>query len=344
MTSPPQPQRQRSESYSRHRPLSPVFIKNNQQSPSDMATATHASVSSIPIPSHSSSCTSSTCSPSFSSQYHSPARSLPSSSSLTAFRSHPYTRPSISNPSPTERESNMHRIHLPPPNSSAPLNIIMQHPEASSATNCAAPLSSLAPHSPPARQLRRTDSNRGIQFPPLHTLSGASPPGKHSPSSMGPPAVSGQSTSPGSSGRTSPTGPAYPPPLRPSYAAAYEHYHHVRRSPPWRDEPESPYTPHSHREPMAARDHSEYADPISPPLRALPSDFRPPPSQPHHSYYPATAHPHYTGGHHEGRSRSHSSASLRGGARDDEPSQGITGGVGHNRRLAHLMSEQKRRE
>ncbi|ORX41133.1 hypothetical protein BD324DRAFT_43755 [Kockovaella imperatae] len=115
--------------------------------------------------------------------------------------------------------------------------------------------------------------------------------------------------------------------------------------------PRSPYGPYHDRyggrayEPRMAHAHLGHghppghpmdavSEPASPPLRALPSD------------YPAGAHPYYpermvtrNKGHSSGNTSSRS-ASAQIGAQDQQGSAAN----GQNRRIAHLMSEQKRRE
>ena len=86
--------------------------------------------------------------------------------------------------------------------------------------------------------------------------------------------------------------------------------------------------PHGYSEPLS--------EPSSPPLRALPPDYHATAPPPHHAYYQDRLA--------SGRNRSHSAATAptRGHAAAD--AHAALNATGQNRRIAHLMSEQKRRE
>jgi len=220
---------------------------------------------------------------------YNPSRS-PSSSSLSPYRSHPYSR---------QPPESLPRIHLPAPNSRAPLNVGIPDPSP--------PISNLALNSPPWRtepqpRLHRTlsSSARGLTLPPLHTIS----PGA---STMAPPPL----TSPSSSFER-----GYPQPsssLRPSYAG-YEPQPPQAGPSRWREDPYA-------------------SEARSPSLRALPVSRSFSPERYPLYFPPVTA---------TGRSTNQSTTSRR--SEEAEMTREIGSGTGQNRRVAHLMSEQKRRE
>lgn len=291
-------------------------------------------------------------------------------------------RASIPQSSSIESTSNLsNRIQLPPPNSLAPLKVGMHE---RSPAHEMLPLSNLGLGSPsnPPHQIsghpgpRRTPS--GLSLPPLHTLtapmSGRISPGipnsLHTPTSMGPPSLN-RPESPSGSGRNSPrsfsTGT-----LRPSYAydsstgpTAHIVSPVTASSPQWRQE----YFFQSGRNSRAPRvvspptAHTEHSPPLrsihhAPPRAVGPSAYSPekyygdpsygqgiePPYRPTGTRHP----PHSVAAGAVGRARSDSAPSTRRSGAPDEgegmPGAREGGGQGQNRRLAHLMSEQKRRE
>lgn len=296
-------------------------------------------------------------------QRHPTARS-PSGSSLSSLRSHPYQSTRV--PSPLERRERERdplreypRIQLPMPGSSSSYKYA-QEPSGS-----VPPMSSLAiQHSDRGEVQRRqspVSSSRGLHLPPLHSLAqpGNSPP-HHSirdrPHSAGRSSrIPMRSPSPvPHGGRRSPNQYA----LRPSYTyeqyptptghSPYEEARHRRLSDQYIPPPPQPSRHQQYHEPPQHafqpppshhlhRRHSpqEYREPPSPPLRTLPPEYHAQRASAHPSFY-----------HPQGyfdindRSRSLSSVSIR----DRRPEPVDVNAPGQNRRLAHLMSEQKRRE
>ena len=224
------------------------------------------------------------------------SRSPTSSSSMSSYRSHPYPPRLSPHPrSPTSTGDMVPRIHLPAPNSTAPLHVGLDNPSN--------PLTSGTSSNPTWRNdppRPSASSTRGITLPPLHsTLS--DPTALIPTASMAPPLL---------------TSPIYASSsLRPSYVGYEGSIQSQAPAQPtqgarWKEDP--------------------YGGPRSPPLRALPSPRAFSPDR-----YLPPAHPSLM------RSRSQSTVSrrsedLEGGSRE--------GGIGQNRRMAHLMSEQKRRE
>lgn len=148
---------------------------------------------------------------------------------------------------------------------------------------------------------------------------------------MLPPPFGSRGDSPVSGGRLSPRLQVYPQPppssssglgLRPSYASY---------------EPSPPSSRQSASLPTAARWRDEaYSYPprdVSPPLRSIQQGYAT--GQLHAQGYPQPAAS-------RGRSQSNASRSERPTSEEQETAAGIA--AGQNRRLAHLMSEQKRRE
>jgi hypothetical protein len=321
--------------------------------------------------------------PAYPRSHHPFSARSPSDSSLSSHRSHPYPRrPSASMPlndRDSARDRDLPRIHLPYPGSSGA-------PPTPSTGNVP-PLSTLALDGSRDRATvpRTHTSNgggmgRGLNLPPLHSLSSNSPPGHHqpypydrSPSDGFPrthsPQLPHSSHGPPPTGRGSRGSPnlrpsyhydAYP---TPSHTSPIEHEPSLRHYPPPPDPYGRPSAHHSSLPPPSAAAHhpsnreayrrtspQDYPEPPSPPLRAVQHDYLPhaahshshrPSSQSHHPYHqphpgyypPAEGYPH---AHVRlGRSRSHSNSRMV----DEAPA-----GPGQNRRIAHLMSEQKRRE
>ena len=243
----------------------------------------------------------------------------PLRSPSSSYRPHPFPqRQFYSQPTPSAPSDTLPRIHLPAPNSTAPLRVGMD----------ISPISSQALQNPPwhaeSSQQRTyklsSGSGRGFNLPSLSSISGSTSPGQAplnlaTPTSMPPPPLTTRGDSPGSVGRVSPkphtsATPGASMSLRPSYAP-FDPIATER----WRDDPYE----------------------RSPPLQALSArrSFSPERHPPHQAYYQSRPH-------HMGRSRSHSTTSRP----SEEVSEALTRemGVGQTRRMAHLMSEQKRRE
>ncbi|WVW80971.1 hypothetical protein I302_102962 [Kwoniella bestiolae CBS 10118] len=323
-------------------------------------------------------------------------------------RSHPYSRRTSSTSQP-EREQErdrerepLPRIHLPPPNSIAPLKFSSSENSSHQLSPIEREFPSLSTSQHDSSSWRGSDrpqvhripsggslgKSSGISLPPLQSISGSPtlPPPPPQPLSMPPP--SSLDSSSGSTARESPR--MYPPNLRERATYnPYETAHQQRRSPSagpskLRGERErvydhqhqhqlqnrqmDQYQPHDdmyepHRRPSSSAPHIGSTVPLpndhpsslpphrpyhpqgydisSPPLRALP-----PSSMPPMAYVPPYGH--RGGGVNLARSRSQSATAgyprpgpLEGG---DESAGGVAPTPGQTRRLAHLMSEQKRRE
>ncbi|KAK4688636.1 hypothetical protein P7C73_g1482, partial [Tremellales sp. Uapishka_1] len=206
-----------------------------------------------------------------------------------------YSRSSVSTPLPSpyprKDSRSLRGIHLPIPNSSAPLNIEEKMPpHRGDSYNPFAPPSSSS--DPPHHYWKNERPERHYQLPPLHeSISRASSPPlpTHPPAaSMRPPRL------------YSPRLPSPEPYRRPSFGPS----------------------PHTWRE-------DDYQA-VSPPLRTV---------------HQAQASP-YSPRYDHRRRGSHSSGSgfSKAGARPLSPEEDPRIEQGQNRRLAHLMSEQKRRE
>jgi len=357
---------------------SPVSIGSDRGEPSSRGS------SSIPIPrlqpsnppSASAGATSTTNSATSYTSMHSsqsaqPVRS-PSGSSLSSHRSHPYTRrPSYPSASPVDGShgKDLPRIQLPMPNSIAPLG--MSRMESPSTREHSSHDRSLGNRPSAHRTLSGESAGKGLSLPPLHTIGRDShTSSKHGYSSHSP-AFAPYPNSAASSrdaGRESPAGHG----LRPSYYDAYPtpthqspvDYDPYSGPPDPYGRPQQPTHRHSshhlnqpqhqqtyppsrsHRPPIPSHssDHrrisphvNEYPEPASPPLRSLPPEYRQPQlstrtPHPHAAYYPSA-----TYNDPGGRSRPPTQASR---LEIEEPQNG----PGQNRRIAHLMSEQKRRE
>ncbi len=256
-----------------------------------------------------------------------PSQSLrsPSSSSFP-YRPHLYSRqpsnpqqpPPVPPPPPSE-PINLPRIHLPRPNSAARLTVGVggdTPPLSSRALDSPSWCGESSRNAPPPGVYRTlSDSARGLNLPPLQftSSSGAAPSQpRNPPARMPPPPLS---PGRGTSSQVSPRIYNPPPPsaLRPTYAG-YEPPQTGR----WKDDP---------------------YELRSPPLRGLPRSYSPERYAPPHYYAPPQA---SSSRARTGRSRSQSTASRRSEEAVESVSREV--GAGPNRRMAHLMSEQKRRE
>jgi hypothetical protein len=304
----------------------------------------------------------------------------PSGSSLSSHRSHPYSRrPSFPNaPSPQDFQPSsrpstrdLPKIQLPPPGSSTSLKF-------ESDERNVAPLSNLVIQSPsdrpPVHRSTSMSSNRSIQLPPLHAISGSSSMPQYSPGT----AHSHGTRPPSPSMSTEPSPNMYP--LRPSYS--YGQYSPPEHSPMERTRPVDHYARAASRHPQDVHayeydHHSAPAGRIAAPVggparqtqydpyteqeravhsshrRVSPTKYHEAPASPLRSVPPELRGPgpihdgrYYSSGRYDddpmrSRSQSYSSVSMRGATDMNPPGDGNSG---QNRRLAHLMSEQKRRE
>ena len=338
---------------------------------------------------------------------HLGARS-PSSSSVSSYRSHPYSRQTSQNlnqamgtgkssPREVDRDA-LPRIQLPPPNSRDRIRIDTtpsgSYPKLS-ALNLHSPQDRLSEFSTP------TYSSSAFQLQSIFALSGSGTAGPSS-SKHGDERTKVSLRSPPIQEplRTSPQVRPGMGPLRPSYTGEQQHAKaSLPQQPPsskhlaspWNKErdldrfydreyssqrdlirdrsrdgsdlesPHSSYvrdSPHSlparhtiqHPPPQSSHqvrpqhplDTPELSsEPPSPPLRALPSGYTTSPRQ--HPYFSSRV-PRFV----DGRARSHSATATVPGRAAPSPVSGSgsqnPGTAGQNRRLAHLMSEQKRRE
>ncbi|OWT37984.1 hypothetical protein J008_00800 [Cryptococcus neoformans] len=311
----------------------------------------------------------------FRSYHHRPSYSLTrssvdrgSSSHSSSHHSHPYSRTSLqSSHRRTPSKEHPPRLTLPPPNTSNSRNFPSsrerEYPRPpppdyvwdSSATDARRP-----PSSSGGTERERTPSRRpasggksSYALPPLRSISnsnasGASP--KIPPiAAMAPPS---RDLPP--AGRKSPHH-RVPPHLY------YDYEYHQQQQ-------QQMYYPHDHHHPQTAtlsgyREHETYREDMYD-YRGPPASFPPrfhyspayqqaydapsPPLRTVEQLHPVTAsYPHmYSGSHEMGRSRSQSSlpGASRPSTEGEETSTGEPVNQGQSRRLAHLMSEQKRRE
>ena len=288
---------------------------------STQATTTRASSSSLSPVSPSSTSAMTTLSPSVpipldANRHVQPYTSLRSPSS--SFRAHPLAqRQFYPQHTPSVPSDTLPRIHLPAPNSTAPLRVGMDISPTSSKTLQNPPWHAESSQ-PRTHSLLPSGSARAFNFPSLSSSGSPSPGVPHStlatPTSMLPPPLISRADSPGSVGRVSPkihlsASPGPSMSLRPSYA------------------PFDPIPTERWREPYER----------SPPLQSLSGrrSFSPERHSTRQAYYQSRPA-------HIGRSRSHSTTSRR----SEEAGEALTKeiGAGQTRRMAHLMSEQKRRE
>lgn len=299
--------------------------------------------------------------PSYSSKQSPVDRGTPSHSN--AHRSHPYRR--MTSPSSQRRTSSNERrprLTLPPPNTSGSFNFPSESLPSSRereyprppptdhmwdlpSTGGRRPLSSSGgTERGPTPSPRPASGGKSCALPPLRSISDSNTSGT-SPTSMAPPS---RDFPP--SGRESPHHRVPPLPY-------YDYEYHQQM-----------YYPHDHHRPQTAtpsryREHERYKkdmhDYRGPPASFTPRSHYPPayqqaydapssPLQTVEQLYPMAAHyPHTYGGPHE-LGRSMSQSSLPGVSRpstgEEETSTGEVVSQGQSRRLAHLMSEQKRRE
>jgi hypothetical protein len=301
----------------------------------------------------------------------SPSSSRSPQPSLSSYRAHPYPRRhSVSAAQAASSHDDQSRIYLPPPNSAAQLNVLHERRDQPSPLDVRDSRDS--PWSDRRPSLPRTQSERyqgeRFQLPSFASLSSSSvgplTPTSAPSGSMGPPSAL-PNLSPGSSRATSPR-PYSLGGLRPSYS--YE---------------PNGNTSNGSSASSAVRGHSlglmiggnssggppsaYRSDPS--PTRYPANERASPPLHPINGYGQRNSnlspHPAHTATA-AGRARSHSAASAlsRYGAASGQTSDGgdwtgpqtpqvppvpnsagaASGGTGQNRRVAHLLSEQKRRE
>ena len=232
---------------------------------------------------------------------------LPTRSSPSSSRQHPYSRqPNL--PQNPPAGSTVPRIYLPAPHSDAPLNVGIDDPPRPSSSALQIPPSWRRGPTSPGSYRAVSDSARGLNLPPLQFVSTASPGPSRAESSMAP------------LRRDSPLNPPQTG-LRPSYTG---------------DEP-----------PPSGRWKDDPYEMRSPPLRALPASARSPPDRdrfvpPYPQYYHPSSSQLRPQSDPTGRARSHSTASRR--SEEEGPPPPALEPAGKSRRMAHLMSEQKRRE
>lgn len=317
---------------------------DERRSPPDSAMAM-----SIPIPPHSHSYGAER-SPDSGRSLVSPSSRSPQPS-LSSYRSHPYPRRhSVSTQAASTHEDP--RIYLPPPNSAAPLQVLHEHRDRDRDRDH----EQRSPHDARDRDrewhdrrpsLGRAHSDRygdrGFQLPSFATFSASSSAGPLTPTgNMGPPS-SLPTTSPGGSRAASPK--MYPlGGLRPSYS--YEPGTNGSGSRQNLSVSTNGPTSSYRNDPSPSRYNERTSPPLKPVGNGYGSDQYMPPRQ-SRSHVNLSAQ-------HSGRARSHSAASAlsnySGGQEGDwagpqtpQP-QPSNGGGGQNRRVAHLLSEQKRRE